>query len=96
MVTCWEMADHLALVCDVKLCICHFSMWYSVEFKLTYRYLFKAGHVPSDTWGGANFGSMGIIRTNLVEIHKVVLHTKYQGSKAVRFQTRRFYHVFPI
>ena len=29
MVTCWERADHLALVCDVKLCICHFSMWYS-------------------------------------------------------------------
>ena len=28
VVTCWERADHLALVCDVKLCICHFSMWY--------------------------------------------------------------------
>ena len=28
MVTCWERADHLALVCDVKLCIYHFSMWY--------------------------------------------------------------------
>ena len=50
--------------------------------------------MPSDTWGGANFGPRGIIRTNLVEIHKVVLHTKYQGSEAVRFQTRRFYHAF--
>ena len=28
MVTYWERADHLALVCDVKLCICNFSMWY--------------------------------------------------------------------
>ena len=28
VVTCWERADHLALVCDVKLCICHFSMCY--------------------------------------------------------------------
>ena len=26
MVTCKERADHLALVCDVKLCICHFSI----------------------------------------------------------------------
>ena len=28
VVTCWERADHLALVCDVYLCISHFSMWY--------------------------------------------------------------------
>ena len=27
-VTCWERADLLALVCDAKLCICHFQMWY--------------------------------------------------------------------
>ena len=26
VVTCWERADLLALVCDVKLC--HFPMWY--------------------------------------------------------------------
>ena len=36
MVTCWERADHLALVCDVKLCICHFpcgilgQVWYLI------------------------------------------------------------------
>ena len=29
--------------------------------KLTYRYLLKAGHVPVDTWGEANFGPRGII-----------------------------------
>ena len=36
---------------------------YSPEFclKLTYRYLLKAGHVPVDTWGKANFGPRGII-----------------------------------
>ena len=35
----------------------------SPEFclKLTNRYLLKAGHVPGDTWGGANFGTRGII-----------------------------------
>ena len=35
----------------------------SPEFclKLTYRYVLKAGHVPGDTWGGANFGPRGII-----------------------------------
>ena len=35
----------------------------SPEFclKLTYRYLLKAGHVPGDTWGWANFGHRGII-----------------------------------
>ena len=28
VVTCWEMADLLALVCDVSLRFCHFPMWY--------------------------------------------------------------------
>ena len=28
VVTCWERADLLALVCDVKLCFFHFLMWY--------------------------------------------------------------------
>ena len=28
VVTCWERADILALVCDVKLYFCHFPMWY--------------------------------------------------------------------
>ena len=35
----------------------------SPEFclKLTNRYLLKADHVPDDTWGGAIFGTRGII-----------------------------------
>ena len=28
VVTCWERADLLALVCNVKLCFCHFPMCY--------------------------------------------------------------------
>ena len=28
VVTCLERAELLALVCDVKLCFCHFPMWY--------------------------------------------------------------------
>ena len=28
VVTCWERADLLALVCDVLLCFYHFHMWY--------------------------------------------------------------------
>ena len=26
VVTCWERADHMALVCDVLLCFCHLPM----------------------------------------------------------------------
>ena len=28
VVTCWERADLLALVCDVWLYFCHFPTWY--------------------------------------------------------------------
>ena len=38
---------------------------HSPEFCFTltymYRYLLKAGHVPGDTWGRADFGPKGII-----------------------------------
>ena len=35
----------------------------SLEFclKLRYRYMLKADHVPGNTWGGASFGTRGII-----------------------------------
>ena len=35
---------------------------FSPEFRLmlTYMYLLKAGHVPGDTWGMADFGPRGI------------------------------------
>ena len=68
----------------------------SLEFclKLTYRYLLKAGHVPDDTWGGANFGTRGIIWTNLVEVHYVMLHTKYQDSRRHGFRQEEFFMFF--
>ena len=28
VVTCWERADLLSLVCDVLVCFCNFPMWY--------------------------------------------------------------------
>ena len=28
VVTCWEKADLLALVCGVELCCCYFLIWY--------------------------------------------------------------------
>ena len=59
-----EQEDQVALNRSPEFCL-----------KLTYRYLVKAGQVPVDTWGEANFGPRGIIRTNLVEIHYVMLHT---------------------
>ena len=31
VVTCWERADLLALIYDVKLCFCLFPMWYPVS-----------------------------------------------------------------
>ena len=47
VVTCWERADHLTLVCDVKLCICHFSMWYpgSGVVSWLYRFLIFASFI---------------------------------------------------
>ena len=36
MVTCWEKADLLALICGVQLCVCHFligilgQVWYLI------------------------------------------------------------------
>ena len=51
-----EQEGQVALNCSPKFCL-----------KLTYtRYLLKAGHVPGDTLGEANFGPRGIIWTNLV------------------------------
>ena len=44
---------------------------HSLEFclKLTNRYLLKAGQIPVDTWGKANFGPRGIIQINFVEVY---------------------------
>ena len=59
-------------------------------------FLLKADHVPGDTWGRAIFGSRGIIGTNLVEVHLVMLHNKYQGSKALGYRQEDFFMFLPI
>ena len=68
----------------------------SPEFclKLTYRYLLKVGHVNVDTWGQAIFGPRGIIWTNLVDDHYVMLHTNYQGSRPYGLRQEDF-SMFP-
>ena len=40
--------------------------------------------------GGAIFGPRGIIWTNLIEVHSVMLHTKYQGSTPYGFRQEDF------
>ena len=52
--------------------------------------MLRAGHVPDDTWVGANFGPSGIIGTHLVDIYYVMLHTKYQGSMPYGFRQEDF------
>ena len=43
-----------------------------------------------DPRGGAIFGPRGIIWTNLVEVHYVMLHTKHQGSRPYGFRQEDF------
>ena len=43
-----------------------------------------------DPWGGAIFGPMGMISTNLAEFHQVMLHTKYQDSRPYGFRQKDF------
>ena len=51
-----------------------------------YISLYKA----CDPWGGVNFGFRGIILTNLLMVHKVMLHTKYQRSRPYGFRQEDF------
>ena len=41
-------------------------------------------------WAGAIFGPRGIIRTNLVEVHQVMLHTEYLDSRPYGFRQEDF------
>ena len=43
-----------------------------------------------DPWGIPIFGPRCIFRTNLVEVHYVMLHTKYQGSWPCDFRQEDF------
>ena len=44
----------------------------------------------ADPRDGANLDQGGIILTNLVEVHKEMLHTKYQSSMPFSFQEEEF------
>ena len=44
-----------------------------------------------DPWSVAIFGPRGLISTNLVDIHQVMLHTKYQGSRTYGFRQEDFF-----
>ena len=49
-----------------------------------------------DPQGGANFSPRGIISANLVEVHRVMLHTKYQGSRSFGFRQEFFFTFVPF
>ena len=48
-----------------------------------------------DPQGGAIFDPRGIIRTNLVEVHQVMLSNKYQDSTPYGFRQEDFFHGDP-
>ena len=56
----------------------------------------KIFHVNMWPRGGAIFGPKGIIWTNMVEVHLIMLHTKYKGFRPKGFSEEDFFHVFPI
>ena len=43
------------------------------------------------TPGRGHFWPQGIILTNLVEVYKVMLHNKYQGSRSYGFRQKDFF-----
>ena len=50
-------------------------------------------YLAYDPWGVAIFGPRGQIWTNLVEVHRMMLHTKYQG---LGFRQEDFFMFLPI
>ena len=42
-------------------------------------------------WGGPIFGPRGIIKTSSVEVHMMMLHTKYQDSRPCGFRQEDFF-----
>ena len=49
-----------------------------------------------DPWGVAIFGPWGLIWTNLVEVHQMMLLTKYQGSRLCGFRQEECFMFLPI
>ena len=54
-------------------------------------------YVPScDPRGAANIEPRGIIWSNLVEVHKKMLHTKYQSSSPSSFREEEFWSLLSL
>ena len=49
-----------------------------------------------DPCGVAIFGPRGLIRTNFIEVHQMMLHTKYQGSRPCGFRQEDFFMFPPL
>ena len=49
-----------------------------------------------DSRGAIIFGPRGIVYTNLLEVHKVMLHTKYQSSRPYGFRQEDLFMFLPI
>ena len=56
-------------------------------------FIFSLNKPMLNMWppGRSHIGPRGIIWTNLVEVHKVMLHTKYQGPRPYVFRQENFY-----
>ena len=59
------------------------------EFFFMISYLAYVNHVAPGGW--AIFGPRGIFWTNVVEIHEVMLHTKYQGYRPCGFRQEELF-----
>ena len=62
-----------------------------VSEKKNFEVGFLCSYVPTcDPQGGASFDPLNIIWTNLVEVHKGMLKTKYQSSTPSSFRVEEF------
>ena len=63
----------------------------SVSVKKNFKVGFHCSYVPTcDPRGGASFDPTSIILTNLAEVHKEMLNTKYQNSMPSSSEEKNF------
>ena len=66
----------------------------SPEFCLRLTYICRKLTMSLVTLPRGHFGPRGIIYTNLLEVHKVMLHTKYQAL-GLMVSDKNFFYVSP-
>ena len=64
---------------------------FRVEESWNFCSLFLCSTYDPQGQGGASFDPRGILWTNLVEVHKEMLHTKYQISTPSSFREEKFW-----